>query len=165
MLFFRDDRGHIKKPTATYWGARLLTTEGVQPGDQPHEIYPAVSDVLSGNHDQMITAYAVHRPDELWALLLINRDPSRAFQTSVIFRNTASGSVASFDGPLDLYQYSAQHYLLGGPPDNPYPITSEQPHHQVVQASSEPTRISLPPHSLTLIRGALSPTLESQNSK
>ena len=85
MLFFRDDRGHIKKPTATYWGARLLTQQWVQPGNQPHEIYPAASDVLNGNRDQMITAYAVHRPDGLWALLLINRDPTRTFQTSLFF--------------------------------------------------------------------------------
>ncbi|PYS85398.1 MAG: glycosyl hydrolase family 5, partial [Acidobacteria bacterium] len=126
MLFFRDDRGHIIKPTATYWGTRLLTQEWVQPGNQPHEIYPAVSDVLNGNRDQMITAYADHRPDDgLWSLLLINRDPDRAFQTSVIFKNMASGSLASFDGPLDFYQYSAQQYLLGGPPNNPYPVRSD----------------------------------------
>jgi hypothetical protein len=156
MLFFRDDRGHIIKPTATYWGARLLTQQWVQPGNQPHEIFPAVSDVLNDNRDQMITAYAVHRPDGLWSLLLINRDPNRAFQTSVTFRNTVSGSVGSFDGPLDLYQFSAQQYLLGGPPDNPYPVRSEELDHRVVQSSSEPARISLPPYSLTVIRGALS---------
>jgi hypothetical protein len=134
----------------------MLTQQWVQPGDQPHEIYPAASDVLNGNHDQMITAYAVHRPDGLWALLLINRDPNRAFQTIVVFRNTSSGSVASFDGPLDLYQYSAQQYILGGTPDNPYPVGSEEPAHKIIQSSdSQTTQISLPPHSLTVIRGAL----------
>ena len=156
MLFFRDDRGHIIKPTATYWGAHLLTHEWVQPGNQPHEIYPAVSDVLNGNRDQMITAYADRRPDGLWSLLLINRDPDRAFQTSVIFKNMASGSLASFDGTLDLYQYSTQQYLLGGPPDNPYPLRSDEPEHKIIQSSdSQATQILLPPHSLTVIRGSL----------
>jgi hypothetical protein len=157
MLFFRDDRGNIKKPTATYWGARLLTQQWVQPGDQPHEIYPAVSDVRNGNGDQMITAYAVHRPDGLWALLLINRDPNRAFQASVIFRNTMSGSGRGFQGPVDLYQYSSQQYLLGGPPDSPYPVRSDEPEHKIVQSSDSPaTQISLPPYSLTVIRGTMS---------
>ena len=165
MLFFRDDQGHIKKPTATYWGARLLTQQWVQPGDQPHEVYPAASDVLNGNHDQLITAYAVRRPDGQWAVLLINRDPNRAFQTSVIFRNTVAGSVGSFDGPLDLYQYSAQQYLLGGPPDNPYPVRSDEPEHKIIQSSdSQATQISLPPHSLTVVRGT-GPRLEENPSK
>ena len=166
MLFFRDDRGHIKKPTATYWGARLLTQQWVQPGNQPHEIYPAASDALNGNRDQMITAYATRRPDGLWSLLLINRDPARTFQTNVIFRNTVSGSVGRFDGPLDFYQYSARQYLLGGTPDNPYPVRSDEPEHKIIQSTdSQATQILLPPHSLTVVRGTLSPTLENQTSK
>ena len=157
MLFFRDDRGHLKKPTATYWGARLLTQQWAQPGDQPHEIYPAVSDVRNGNGDQLITAYAVHRPDGLWALMLINKDPNRVFQARVIFRNTVSGSVGGFDGPIDLYQYSGEQYVLGGSSDNPYPVKANEPDHRVVHSShAQGTQISLPAYSLTVIRGALS---------
>jgi hypothetical protein len=155
MLFFRDDRGHIKKPTATYWGARLLTQEWVQPGDQSHEIYPAVSDVRNGNGDQMITAYAVHRPDGLWSLLLINKDPQRAYETSVVFRN-AAGATGTFDGRLDIFQYSSKQYQLGGPTNNPYPVRADEPEHRVIQSSREtPTQISLPPYSLTVVRGGL----------
>lgn len=155
MLFFRDDRGHIIKPTATYWGARLLSEQWVQPGNQPHEIYLAASDVLNGNRDQMITAYAIRRPDGLWALLLINRDPTRTFQTSVIFRNTVSGAVGRFDGPLDLYQFSSRQYALGGPPNSPFPVRSDEPDHQLIQSSTG--TLSLPPYSLTVVRGKLSP--------
>jgi transaldolase len=115
---------------------------------------PAASDVLSGNHDQLIRAYAVHRPDGLWALLLINRDPTRTFQTNMIFRNTVSGSVGRFDGPLDLYQFSSRQYALGGPPDGPFPVKSDEPEHQLIQSSTG--TLSLPPYSLTVIRGALS---------
>ncbi|HVS20851.1 MAG TPA: hypothetical protein VHD88_03335, partial [Pyrinomonadaceae bacterium] len=157
MLFFRDDRGHIKKPTATYWGARLLTQEWLKPGDEPHEIYPAVSNVRNKDGEELVTAYAVHRPDGLWALLLINRDPNRVFQASVIFRNTSSGSVRGFEGPLDLYQYSSQQYLLGGPPDNPYPVKADEPEHRIVQSRHlAGPQISLRPYSLTVLRGALS---------
>ena len=97
----------------------MLSHEWVEPGDQPHEIYPAVSDVLNGNRDQLITAYATRRPDGLWAVMLINRDPTRTFQTNVVFRDTVSGSVGGFDGPLDLYQFSSKQYALGGKPDTP----------------------------------------------
>jgi hypothetical protein len=155
MLFFRDDRGHILKPTATYWGARLLSQQWVQPGNQPHEIYPAASDILNGNRDQMITAYATRRPDGLWSLLLINRDPIRTFQTSVIFRNTASGAVAKFAGTLDRYQFSSRQYALGGPPNSPFPVRSDEPDHLLIHSSTG--TLSLPPYSLTVVRGALAP--------
>lgn len=157
MLFFRDERGHIKQPTATYWGARLLAQQWVQPGDQPHEIYPASSNVRNGNGDEMITAYAVHRPDGLWSLLLINKDPKRSFQTNVVFRKATSDSSA-FVGRIDIFQYSSKQYLLGGSVNNPYPVRADEPEHKVIQPSRKtPTQISLPPYSLTVIRGGLSP--------
>jgi hypothetical protein len=157
MLFFRDDRGHIIKPTAAYWGASLLTHEWLKPGNEIHEIYPATSDVRNGNGDLLITAYAVHRPDGLWSLLLINRDPKRAFQTNVVFRDDG-GAGGGFEGRLELFQYSAKQYLLGGPPDNPLPVRSDEPEHQVIQSSrTKPAPISLPPHSLTVVRGGLGP--------
>lgn len=155
MLFFRDDRGHIKKPTATYWGARLLTQQWAQPGDQPHEIYPAVSDVRNGNRDQLITAYAVHRPDGLWSLLLINRDPNRAFQTSVVFRNTLTSETSTFTGQVDLFQFSGAQYQLNSDPNKPFPIKAEPPEHRVIE-SVESKTIALPAYSLTVIRGGLS---------
>ncbi|PYS34429.1 MAG: glycosyl hydrolase family 5 [Acidobacteria bacterium] len=157
MLFFRDDAGHITKPTATYWGARLLTQEWAKPGNEVHEIYPAVSDVRDRNGQPLVTAYALHRPDGLWSLLLINKDPERAYLTTQVFQNNASGSIESFAGQLDLYQYSHNQYVLGGPPNNPYPIKADEPEHRLIQSSPpRPTSISLPPYSLTVIRGQLS---------
>ena len=157
MLFFRDDHGHIKKPTATYWGARLLTQQWVQPGDQTHEVYPAVSNVRNGNGDEMITSYAVHRPDGLWSVLLINKDPTRAYETSVVFRN-AAGATGAFDGRLDIFQYSSKQYLLGGPASNPFPVRADEPEHRIVESSRmKPAPISLPPYSLTVVRGELNP--------
>jgi hypothetical protein len=156
MLFFRGDDGEIKKPAAVYWGARLLTQEWVKPRGLAHEIYPAVSNALAQDGDQMVTAYAVHRPDGLWALMLINRDPQRTFRTAVTVQDTSSGSVAGFLGPVDLYQYSEKQYELGGTQSNPYPVRSDPPDHKVIQASELPSKpIELPPRSLTVIRGSL----------
>jgi len=158
MLFFRDSEGHITKPTATYWGARLLTQEWLQPGDGVHEIYPATSNARNAVGEDLITAYAVHRPDGLWSLLLINRDPRRSFQTNVMFRKPLSNGTGGFDGRLDLFQYSSKQYVLSGSPGNPYPVRADDPDHKVIQASrSRLTQFSLPPYSLTVIRGELSP--------
>jgi hypothetical protein len=155
MMFFRDDRGHILKPTATYWGARLLTQEWLQPGNDAHDLFPASSDVRDENGDELVTAYAVHRPDGLWSLLLINKDPTRSFDANLVFRNGGSGSARSF-GDVDVYQYSRKQYELGGPANNPYPVKAEEPEHRRIDLSKKESRVLLLPYSLTIVRGTLS---------
>jgi hypothetical protein len=158
MLFLMDDDGDITHRFATYFGARLLTGEWLQPGNEVHEIYPASSDARNSKGEELVTAYAVHRPDGLWSVLMINKDPQRSFETNVIFRKTSSGSSGGFDGRLDVYQYSGQQYLLGGPAKNPYPVKADEPEHGMIEASRpRPMQISLPPYSLTVIRGRTSP--------
>ncbi|MDQ2856065.1 MAG: discoidin domain-containing protein, partial [Acidobacteriota bacterium] len=153
MLFFRDDRGHIKTPTATYWGSRLLTQEWIQPGDQTHEIYPASSDVRNGNGDELITAYALLRPDGLWSLLLINRDPKNGYQVKVRFQNALGKSGSTLAGPVGLFQFSRAQYQLNSDPKNPYPIKAEAPEHHVVNGPVQ--SIALSPYSLTVVRARL----------
>ena len=155
MMFFRDDRGHILKPTATYWGARLLTQEWLQPGNDAHDLFLASSDMRDENGDELVTAYAVHRPDGLWSLLLINKDPTRSFDANLVFWNGGSGGARSF-GDVDVYQYSRNQYELGGPANSPYPVKAEEPEHKVIQTKSSP-KISLPPYSLTVVRGRVIP--------
>jgi len=152
MLFFLGSDGRIVERTASYWGARLLTQEWVQPGDRLHEIYPAVSDVTNSEGEQIITAYAVRRPDGLWALLLINKDPTRAYETNIMFRNTVTGAVSTFEGQIDLFQYSGQQYQLNSDHDNPVPIKANPPVHIAIRPDT--SVITLPPYSLTVVRGS-----------
>jgi F5/8 type C domain-containing protein len=151
MLFSMDDEGKIKYRFATYFGARLVTHEWLQPGDQVHEMYRAGSDIKDANGNEVITAYAVHRPDGLWSLLLINKDPKRSFDAQLLSRNDPGKGNSLIKTPIDLYQYSEEQYLLGGPANNPYPVRAEDPVHKVVESLSE---ITLPPYSLTVLRGA-----------
>ena len=155
MLFFRDDAGHITKPTATYWGARLLAQEWVKPGDEVHEIYPAVSNVRSRDGEAIITAYAVRRPDGLWSLLLINKDPKRAYQASVVLRNTLTRAVSTFDGQVDLFQFSGAQYQLNSDPNNPFPIKAEPPEYRAI-TNAWRTSVELPAYSMTVVRGKIS---------
>src|SRR2546430_2499674 len=85
MLFsLEDDR--IQYRFATYFGARLLTQEWLKPGDEVHEIYPASSDVRDAEGNELITAYAARR-DGVWSILLINKDPARAYDTQLFVRD------------------------------------------------------------------------------
>jgi hypothetical protein len=151
MLFSMDDAGKIKSRFATYFGARLLTHEWLQPGNQVHEMYRASSDVKDATGNELITAYSVRRPDGLWSLLLINKDPTSTFDLQLAFRGDQKNNDPALKAPIDLYQYSEAQYLLGGPAKNPYPVRAEDPVHKVVASLSD---ISLPPYSLTVLRGA-----------
>jgi hypothetical protein len=153
MLFSMDDEGKITHRFAVYFGARLLTQEWLQPGDQAHEMYRASSDVKDASGNELITAYAVHRPDGLWSLLLINKDPKRSFDVQLVSRNDHGKANSPIKAPVDLYQYSEDQYLLGGPSNNPYPVRAEDPAHKVLESLSA---VTLPPYSLTVLRSALS---------
>lgn len=153
MLFFRANNNDFGRPTAAYWGARLLTQEWVKPGDEIHEIYPAVSDLKNALGQEIITAYALKRPDDLWSLMLINKDPTRAHSVNVAFRNV-SGAVSNFTGVIDLFQFSGEQYQLNSDQDNPQPIKTDPPVHTTRQDSSA---LELPPYSLTIVRGARAP--------
>jgi hypothetical protein len=157
MLFFRNDAGYVAERAAVYWGARLLTQEWVQPGDQPHEIYPALLKPESKG-PAIVTAYAVKRPDGQWSVLLINKDPKRAHQVHLQFHNTSAGSDAAFVGRADLFQFSPAQYQLNSDPNNPFPIRSDPPVHTDVRNPTTST-ITLPAYSMTVVRGSINTRL------
>ena len=154
MLFSMDGSGNITHRFATYFGARLVAQQWLKPGDDIHEIYPASSDIRNPHGEQLITAYAAHCPDDSWSVLLINKDPEHSYLTTTVFRRIASDSIGRFVESVDLYQYSGKQYALGGPPNNPYPVRADEPEHKKI-TSLAATQISLPPYSLTVIRGRL----------
>jgi len=156
MMFSMEENGNVKHRFATYFGARLLTQQWLKPGDEAHELYPARSDVrdLSGN--ELVTAYAVRRPDGQWSVLLINKDPKRTFDASLMFRKGGSEGARGLAGDVDVYQYSSKQYELGGPENNPYPVKAQRPEHRRIDLSKKESRLSLLPYSLTIVRGSLS---------
>ncbi len=151
MLFSMNDDGRIEYKFATYFASRLLTQEWLKPGDELHEMYAASSDAKDADQNDLVTGYAVKRPDGLWSLLLINKDPKQSFNLNLSFQN--NGKLA---GPLDVYQYSERQYALGGSMKNPYPLRADDPSHTVLESAARLMDLNLPPYSLTVVRGALS---------
>jgi hypothetical protein len=155
MLFSMDDDGKIEHRFATYFGARLLTQEWLMRGDKSHDIYPASSDIKDANGNELIAVYAVRRPDGLWSLLIINKDPKRSFEVNLVFRKGTNEREAQMRLPIDVYQYSAQQYQLGGSSKDPVPIRAQEPRHEIIQSFNRLKSLSLPPYSLTVVRGPM----------
>lgn len=133
-----EENGRVRYRTATYHAARLLTAEWLQPSGT-HRAYRAESD------QPLVSAYAVRRPDRLWAILLINKDPKRAWPVRVRI-----GS-ASLRSPVDACQFSAKQYVWRRAGEDGHPARSEAPEH-ISLREGEPVR--LPPWSLTVVRGS-----------
>jgi len=152
MLFEKDEDGHITQRFAVYFGARLVTEQWFGEPYRRHEVYPAVSTLQNEDGEALVTVYALHRPDGLWSLLLINKDPQRDFQVGLRFRNEVHGSIVGFGGSVDIFQYSAKQYALNDDRKNPATIRAEPPEHRTVAA---PDSLVLPAYSLTVVRGAV----------
>lgn len=140
MLFLLEDDGRISYRMPTYYAAVLLTHEWTKPEGGLHELYQATT------NDPSITAYAVLRPDRLWAVLLINRDPDNAREVRIEFENE---ELPKSHGEVDLYQYSRKQYRLGS---DFRPVQDLPPEHQRLKLAGSNT-FELPAYSLTVVRG------------
>ena len=145
MLFQFGDDGRISDRMPTYYAAVLLTHEWTQPGGGLHELYQATTD------DPLVSAYATRRPDRLWAVLLINKDPDNAREVKIEFECEDPGcadlKVGYSSGEVDFYQYSRNEYQLGA---DFRVLRDLPPEHQRLKVG---TTFNLPAYSLSIVRG------------
>jgi hypothetical protein len=131
----------------TYYAALLLTHEWAKPGGGLHELYQATTD------DPLITAYATMRPDRLWAVLLVNKDPDNAREVKIEFEceqpECEDLKVGYSHGEVDFYQYSRNEYQLGS---DFRVVRDRPPAHQRLRVDSS-TTFEIPAYSLSIVRG------------
>ena len=133
---------------STYYSARLLTQEWMQPVDGLHTIAPVVWE----QNKSAVTAYAVHRPDNQWAILAINKDPRRSAALTTSFKLSTTRPPVAFSGKIDVIQFSRREYAWQQNGANGHPLRSLPPAHFQRDAASPCT---LPPFSITILRGYL----------
>ena len=148
-LLLSNDSHETRRPLATYWAARLLTQQWAQPGEQTHAVYRASSNLRNRLGLPLVTAYAVHRPDGQWAVLLLNKDPKKAHSVTVRFLPSAGQRPETFSAPVDLFQYSKAQYVWHPNKVHGYPSPDLPPAHRVITTST----LMLPPYSLSVVCG------------
>lgn len=109
--FVANDKLEIKQHTAQYFASQLLNLDWVKHGAGMHELYPAAADLHDeANHD-LITAYAVKRPNGDWSLLIINKDPGNAHEVNIIFEDGGKETAARFEGLVSTVTFGAAEYV------------------------------------------------------
>lgn len=150
-VFLSDDDRHIKYPLPTFYAARLLTREWAQAsGDGVHRVYQAVADVHNAQWQALITAYALHRPDDQWSVLLVNKDPRLSHAVRLRFRDTWSGAAFTLAGPIALIQYSTAQYAWHAHAEQGQPSRDNPPVSRHLSGGT----VLLPPYSLSVVRGS-----------
>jgi len=109
-MFTVDANYQIQQPLAQFFVAQLINREWVQADGGEHEVFAAKSDVEDGAGHELVTAYAVKRPDGQWSLMMVNRDQETSHRVRVAFTNGTAGSRNSFRGPVEISTFGSAQY-------------------------------------------------------
>jgi hypothetical protein len=168
-MFKVGDDYKIEQPLSQFFASQMINRQWLEPTGE-HTLYSASSDVDDGAGHQLVTAYAVQRPDGEWSVMMINKDQHAAHKVSIVFEK--DGREVSFTGPVheaifgsEQYHWSPAHrtfdahmplsedtaskFYTGGYADPDGPIAERD-----VTAGNE-TQYELPPASIVVVRGGL----------
>jgi hypothetical protein len=106
-MFTVNGNYEIQQPLAQFFVAQLVNLEWVQPGAGEHQVYAAKSDVEDGAGHELVTAYALRRPDGQWSLMLVNRDQQGAHKVRIAFQGK---SAENFAGPVEISTFGSAQY-------------------------------------------------------
>ena len=109
--FVATDELEIVNHTAQYFASQLLNVDWVKHGAGEHQLYGAVGDLLDDAKHELITAYAVKRPDGEWSLMIINKDPSNAHKVKIAFEENGKETGAQFTGLVKIVTFGAAEYV------------------------------------------------------
>lgn len=144
-MFTADSHGQWTGNTSQYWASSLLGNTWLQPVDAAQQLYPVtVPAALNSNGQQQLTAYAVHRPDGQWALMVINKSKTATYKKPVSIQGS------SFTGTVDSYSWGADQYAWHESGDTGSASPNTGPAHTTAAAASS---YSFPPFSITVLRG------------
>jgi hypothetical protein len=149
LLLLDDSERETQFRLPAYYAARLLTHAWADSGGGSHSLYATTVEV-AGPQDRagLLSAYALHRPDGRWALLLINRDPRQGW-TIETTRQTAPGITVPLEGPWEVWQYSGAQYRWREDGRHGHPDRSDPPEYRLDQSGAGP--LELGPYSVTVI--------------
>jgi hypothetical protein len=149
--FVPDANLDIQAYTAQYFAGRLINLEWAEHRAGVHQMFAASCDAKDANRNTLITAYALHRPNGEWALMLINRDHDRSHPVRVVF-DESDGRQGSFAGPVTTVSFGSEQYIWHENGLNSRPDPDGPPVSKKAQGGPNATFV-LPEASVTVLRG------------
>ena len=170
-MFTVDADYQIQQPLAQFFVAQLINRNWVQPEGGDHQVFAAKSDLEDGADHELVTAYAVKRPDGNWALLAVNRDQQNSHRVRIAF-DGGEKDRSFFDGQVEISTFGSAQYrwhpaqtrfmahaeagaehtivaVSGGHADPDGPVF------RTTIIAAPDTMFDLPPASVVVIRGSI----------
>ena len=107
-MFTINKNYEIQQRLPQFFVAQMINLDWAQPGKGEHEVHPAKSDLKDGAGHDLVTAYALKRPDGQWSLMLVNRDQEVAHTVRVSFQGHADA--LAFSGPVEVSTFGSAQY-------------------------------------------------------
>jgi hypothetical protein len=141
--FIADRDYNITGYTSPYWAARMINIEWVQHRSGVHRMFPSTTGI------EDVTSYAVHRPDDNWSLMLVNRNETSPHTVTLSFNNSISKR--GFAGPVTMVTFGSEQYVWKPDGAKSYADPDGPPVARVIQGN----QFTLPKASVTVIRGKI----------
>lgn len=148
--FVADRDYNITGYTSLYFAAHMINQEWAAHRSGVHKMYRSVIEVKDPEGNELVTSYAVHRPDGNWSLMLVNRDEGHAHAIRVVF-NSAGKSLA-FADPVELTTFGSEQYVWHDKGAQSYADPDGPPIGHRVPGGTAAT-YTLPKASVTVLRG------------
>jgi hypothetical protein len=154
--FVADEKLDISQHTSQYFASQLINLDWVKHGSGMHQLFPAQADLRDDAGHELVTAYAVKRPDGEWSLMLVNKDPSHGHAVKIEFApaERRGAAVARFRGPVSMVTFGAEQYAWhpDGPKSHADPDGPAATSKMNLKAGDA---VTLPRASVTILRGQI----------
>jgi hypothetical protein len=150
-LFLQDETRGELAPTAACRGAEMILKDWLRGSEKEHRIEAAGSDIRDAGGRLLVSAYCQKDANGKRALLLVNKDPRRAWNVKVRLMDTQTANATPWRKRVEIVQYSRAQYVwmphgstghagVNLPPKRGY----------ILKAPGD--GYYLPPYSLTVLR-------------
>jgi len=150
--FVSDRDYNISGYTSLYFAAHLINLEWVQHRSGVHHMFPSAIGIKDSEGNELVTSYAVLRPDGNWSLMLVNRDETSPHLVRVAFQDSKSKRNAYFSAPVTLVTFGSEQYVWHNDGSNSHADPDGPPIGGTRPGGSEAT-YTLPKASVTVLRG------------
>lgn len=150
--FVADENYNIRGYTSPYFAAHMINLEWVQHRSGVHRMFPSSLSIKDGEGNELVTAYAVHRPDGNWSLMLVNRDENNPHTVRVEFDDSNSKKIGYFFGPVRFVTFGSEQYVWVNDGQNSHADPDGPPVATYVGGGPK-TTFRLPKASITVLRG------------
>jgi F5/8 type C domain len=145
-----DREGKIIGYTAFYHAGRMINEEWVTHRSGVHHLHTVDVCIEDGAGNELVTSYAVRRPDGHWALMLINKDRDHAHSVRIAFED--GSKTGYFSGKARVVTFGSEQYVWHGEEASAHADPNLPPVISSVDASAQ-TVFTLPKASVTVLRG------------